>query len=133
MMDPLPLVSEIYHPILDAWNYDGAKRRVEYYLRTGHPTRYYFIDFGISRRYSEDCKSPREPQIMGGDRSVPEFQDSVDPCDPFPTDIYYLGNLLRKDILQVRSMCMLATTVDLRRCHTLLRNIVDSTSYSLSL
>ncbi|KAI0745180.1 kinase-like domain-containing protein [Earliella scabrosa] len=100
MMDPLPIVSEVYHPILDAWNYDGTNRRVHYFLRTGNPTKYYFIDFGISRRYSEDCTSPREPIIMGGDRSVPEFKHSNDPCDPFPTDIYYLGNLLREDLLE---------------------------------
>jgi len=33
---------------------------------------------------------------------VPEFHKSSDACNPFPTDVYYLGNLIRKDFLQAR-------------------------------
>ena len=65
--------------------------------------KYYFIDFGISRKYDPADLPPREPPIFGGDRSVPEFNKSDEPCDPFPTDIYYVGNLIREDFLQVRS------------------------------
>ncbi|TFK92741.1 hypothetical protein K466DRAFT_480048 [Polyporus arcularius HHB13444] len=99
MMDPLPLVSEIYHPVLDALSYD-AKRRVKYSIRTGSPTKYFFIDFGIARKYAADCSSPREAPIIGGDKTVPEFQNSNEPCDPFPTDVYYLGNLIRTDFIE---------------------------------
>lgn len=100
MMDPLPLVSEMYHPRFDDLSYD-TKRKVRYSTRTQSPTKYLFIDFGISRQYPEDCISPREPQIVGGDKTVPEFQNSTEPCDPFPTDIYYIGNMIRINFLQV--------------------------------
>ncbi|RPD57474.1 hypothetical protein L227DRAFT_594628 [Lentinus tigrinus ALCF2SS1-6] len=99
MMDPLPLVSEVYHPILDAWNYD-TNRRVKFSIRTGSPTKYYYIDFGLSRKYPDDCTSPLEVPIIGGDKTVPEFQNSDEACNPFPTDVYYLGNLIRTDFIQ---------------------------------
>ena len=71
------------------------------YARTSRPTKYYIIDFGLSRRYDASITSPREPPIMGGDRTVPEFEKSHDPCDPFPTDIYYVGSLMREIFLDV--------------------------------
>ena len=102
MMDPRPIVSEMCHPLTQRKSYD-FRRRVKYYPRTSAPTRYYYIDFGISRIYPANCSSPREIPIWGGDKSVPEFQDcSNTPCDPFATDIYYLGNLIRAHFMQVR-------------------------------
>lgn len=83
------------------------KRKAKFFSRTARPVKYYFIDFGISRRYDADNTSPREDPIWGGDKSVPEFQDSDDPQDPFPTDIYYLGNMIRTHLLQVRTLNML--------------------------
>ncbi|EIW62677.1 uncharacterized protein TRAVEDRAFT_43020 [Trametes versicolor FP-101664 SS1] len=68
-----------------------------------HPLKYYFIDFGLSRRYDPMDGPPREHPIRGGDKSVPEFQPGVwkgELLDPFPTDIYYLGNLIRMDIMK---------------------------------
>ncbi|KAI0363375.1 hypothetical protein BV20DRAFT_958445 [Pilatotrama ljubarskyi] len=99
MMDPTGLVSEPYHPLLPHLSYDG-RRKVKTSTRTRHPVKYYFIDFGISRRYSTDCTEPREPPIWGGVKTVPEFQHSNDPQDPFPTDIYYLGNLVREHFVE---------------------------------
>ncbi|KAJ6543681.1 hypothetical protein B0H10DRAFT_2134463 [Mycena sp. CBHHK59/15] len=55
-----------------------------------HPPKYYLIDFGISRRYKPEQLPP------------PEFRNSYTPCDPFPTDIYYIGNLIRENFLDVR-------------------------------
>lgn len=71
--------------------------------RTARATKYYFIDFGIARQCSHDVKHPREDIILGGDKTVPEFQNTLDPQDPFPTDIYYIGNMMREDLLQVFS------------------------------
>lgn len=99
MMDPKPLYPEMYHPRVIDWSRD-MRRPAKHFSRTTHPTRYYFIDFGLSRKYNADEGQPREPPIQGGDKSVPEFQRSSEPCDPFPTDIYYIGNLIREDFLQ---------------------------------
>ena len=74
-----------------------------YRSRTVHPPTYYIIDFGISRRYSPDDSAPRAFPILGGDKSVPEHQGekAYEMSDPFPTDIYYLGNFIREEIMQV--------------------------------
>lgn len=74
---------------------------VKHLTRTQRPVRYYLIDFGISRAYDGSDPSPKEEPIFGGDRTVPEFQGTLEPCDPFPTDVYYLGNLIREDFLGV--------------------------------
>ncbi|KAM5533173.1 hypothetical protein V8D89_013129 [Ganoderma adspersum] len=99
MVDPTPLHSEIPHFIEKGRSYD-FKRRVRRFTRTERPVKYYYIDFGISRRYAPDDISPLEDIIVGGDKSVPEFQGTDEPQNPFWTDIYYLGNLIRTDFLQ---------------------------------
>ena len=79
------------------------KSTAKHSTRTAHPVRYYFIDFGLSRQYNPEDGPPRAIPIRGGDKSVPEFRDwNSEPLDPFPTDIYYLGNLLRVHVLKVR-------------------------------
>ena len=104
MLDPNPLYPHLYHPFLPFFTMDlkgWAKPR----SRTSHPTRYYLIDFGLSRKYNPQDRPPVEFPIWGGDKTVPEFQTSDDACNPFPTDIYYLGNMIRRDFLMVRNTC----------------------------
>ncbi|KAL4244672.1 hypothetical protein ABKN59_010317 [Abortiporus biennis] len=100
MMDPKPMFPKMYHPrdINLARNFkDDAK----FYSRTVRPPKYYLIDFGLSSRYEPDNTAPREIPIIGGDKSVPEFQNGTAPMDPFPTDVYYIGNVVRVDFLEV--------------------------------
>lgn len=99
MLDPTPLYPRLYHPIRD-WRSMDFKTKPKHYSRTSKPTKYYFIDFGLSRKYEPDAGPPLEFPILGGDKTVPEFQNSDEACNPFPTDIYYLGNLIREDFLQ---------------------------------
>ncbi len=101
MMDPKPMFPELYHPIAFLYkrDYTGDPKQ---YTRTARPTKYYLIDFGISRQYKTNHGPIRERVILGGDKSIPEFKKSVEPRDPFPSDIYYLGNVVREDFLQVR-------------------------------
>ncbi len=100
MLDLTPLYSVTPHPIRGR-SYD-FKRRVRRFSRTEHPVKYYYVDFGISCRYAPDDASPLEDIIVGGDKSVPEFEDTNEPQNPFWTDIYYLGNLIRTGFLEVR-------------------------------
>ena len=102
MMDPRPLFPQLYHFICDEENRE-LTGPAKHYTRTTCPTKYYYIDFGLSRKYDPSAGPPLEPPIWGADRTVPEFHKSQDPCDPFPTDIYYLGNVIRTSFLQVRS------------------------------
>ncbi|KAH9920119.1 uncharacterized protein B0H18DRAFT_1025159 [Fomitopsis serialis] len=105
MMDPLPLYPKLYHPTDDTMTRDFS-RSVRPYTRTERPTRYYFIDFGLSRKYGPEDEHPLELPIFGGDKTVPEFQDDGydKASDPFATDIYYLGNRFREEFLKVASV-----------------------------
>jgi hypothetical protein len=113
MIDASPLFPDGYHPqsVERTRDYKGTAR---HYTRTQRPPKYYFIDFGISRKYNPADRPPLEDPIWGGDRSVPEFRRSLDPCDPFPTDVYYVGNLVREDFLDVRVYH--AYNVSISRC-----------------
>ena len=104
-MDATPLYPIPYHPAAKERTRDFSDRGWYYpshYTRTQRPVKYYFTDFGISRRYNPDDGPPLEDPIYGGDKTAPEFQVSLDACNPFPTDVYYLGNAIRETFLGVR-------------------------------
>ncbi|KAJ8509304.1 hypothetical protein ONZ45_g8518 [Pleurotus djamor] len=63
------------------------------------PVRYYLADFGLSRKYRPEDRPPLEDVIVGGDKTVPEFA-TMDACDPFPTDVYTAGNLIREEFTE---------------------------------
>ncbi|KAL0952422.1 hypothetical protein HGRIS_006695 [Hohenbuehelia grisea] len=88
-----------YHPFYPSRKLDltGDAR---YHSRTRKPVKYYILDFGLSRKYEASSLPALEAPIFGGDKSVPEFQVSLEPCDPFPTDVYYLGNLIRRSLTE---------------------------------
>ena len=114
MMDPLLLYPQLYHPTNDKMTRDYT-RGVRPYTRTERPTTYYFIDFGLSRRYEREVTNPLEMPIFGGDRTVLEFEGDgyKQPCDPFPTDVYYIGNRFREEFLQVKLLlCLLRVIAD---------------------
>ncbi|KAI0358584.1 hypothetical protein OH77DRAFT_1449121 [Trametes cingulata] len=100
MYDPRPIYPAMFHPrqrtLALNWK-DPAKHST----RTDHPVKYYYIDFGLSRKYNPEDGPPREHPIRGGDKTVPEFQNwKGELLDPFPTDVYYLGNMIRMTILE---------------------------------
>lgn len=104
MMDPRPTFPRLYHPVDTRRNYNW-EGTAKYHTRTARPTKYFLVDFGLSRKYNPEDGEPMELPILGGDKTVPEFQGSgkFKPSNPFPTDIYYIGNLIREDFLQVSS------------------------------
>ena len=100
MLDPIHLYPETFHPMATDLNMDcsgDAKR----FTRTQRPPKYYFIDFGLSRCYDPSDTNPKERPIWGGDKEVPEFQNSNEPRDPFATDVFYIGNAIKKDFILV--------------------------------
>ncbi|EMD36447.1 hypothetical protein CERSUDRAFT_115467 [Gelatoporia subvermispora B] len=99
MMDPRPLFPKMFHPRDRHMNREWTGR-AKYYSRTKRPTKYLFIDFGISKRYSTQDLPILEPPHWGGDRTVPEYQNSQEPRDPFPVDVYYIGNMIREYFFQ---------------------------------
>ncbi|KAG5731671.1 hypothetical protein E4T56_gene843, partial [Termitomyces sp. T112] len=67
--------------------------------RTIRPVKYYFIDFNLSKIYGSQDARLRTPP-WGGDRTVPEhLLADANPCDPFPVDVYCVGNLVRQQFL----------------------------------
>lgn len=117
MMDPKPLYSDIPHPAY-AWpqrSYD-FERKVKTYTRTDHPTRYYYIDFGLSAKFSpgEETISPIN---IGGDKSLPEYENPLGMYNPFKADIYTLGNLIRQRFMDVSEHARDGTYAWDGRCH----------------
>ena len=100
MMDPAPLFSELPHPVHPHKSYD-FKRRVTQFTRTSHPTRYFYIDFGLSVLCRPRDASPLIRVSFGGDKTVPEYEHPGILRDPYKIDVYCLGNLLRNQFLGV--------------------------------
>ncbi|KAH7875633.1 uncharacterized protein C8R40DRAFT_1146570 [Lentinula edodes] len=81
--------------------------------------KYYLIDFGLSHMYtSKSTVSPLERILRGGDKSAPEHAPEYKRANPFSTDIYYIGNLIRENFTERRNsslckrFCFLKPLVD---------------------
>ena len=101
MLDPSGMYPNSFHPV-DPKKSRDFRRKAKGYSRTRRPTRYLLIDFGLSRFYDPANGPPLDEPLRGGDKSAPEHQDRITPCNPFPADVYYLGNLAREHYMQVR-------------------------------
>lgn len=108
LADPTPMYPNMYHPTKRELNYN-FKGKAKYYTRTERPPRYILIDFGLSRRFDPASLPVLDDEpVVAGDKTAPEIfengepREVVEPFDPFPTDVYYVGNLIRLYILNVR-------------------------------
>ncbi|OSD01823.1 hypothetical protein PYCCODRAFT_1368635 [Trametes coccinea BRFM310] len=98
MMDASILFPEGCHPVARDFLPDFSDEAPRLPRSAGRVT-YYLIDFGISSRFSPD-DSPRLVLGRDGiDDSVPELSANV-PYDPFKTDVYIAGSLLRQLFLK---------------------------------
>ena len=100
MLDPSGMYPESFHPVEINRSIDFRKK-AKAYSRTRRPPRYFLIDLGLSRQYDPANGPPLDVPLRGGDKSAPEHQDRDTPCNPFPTDIYYVGNLVREHFAKV--------------------------------
>ncbi len=100
MMDPTKLYPKGFIPERPYMKADDSGFVSPSCTRTTCWPRYFLIDFGHSRRYDPADGIPHEWVLRGGDKTAPEHRnpDALQ-CNPFPTDIYYLGNLLREYFL----------------------------------
>jgi hypothetical protein len=102
MMDT-SLYSEQFHPLRRDRSQDFTHNVSPRFSRTQRSPRYYIIDYGLARRYDVSETPPMEQtDIFGSDFTVPEFKALDKPHNPFPIDIYCLGNVIQSDILGVR-------------------------------
>ncbi|KAJ7265002.1 kinase-like domain-containing protein [Mycena haematopus] len=98
LMDGASLYHVPFHPITQNRKRDYSGKVRPSLTRTQHPVKYYIMDFGLSRRYKPEERPPLEPTVKGGDKTAPEM--ALDACDPFPTDVYYLGNSIQREFLE---------------------------------
>ena len=98
MFDPSDMYPHGFHPVqMDrSRDFIGRAKR---YTRTQRPPRYYLINFGLSRQYRS--RKTLDAPLRGGDKSAPEHRNAAR-CNPFYTDIYFLGNLVQQEFIQVR-------------------------------
>ena len=99
-MDARAMYPDGFHPCKPSRSYDW-KTRAKYFSRTRCPPRYYLIDYGFSEVYDAAKPRPLTYAILSGGVEPPETKE---PCDPFATDVYLLGMMVRRDILDVRSI-----------------------------
>ncbi|OSC97554.1 kinase-like protein [Trametes coccinea BRFM310] len=97
MMDGRALYPQGHHPVWRNRSPDAIEDLVPL-ARMDHPVKYYYIDFGLSVRFSPDQSSLVVGDV-GRDAEVPELSSTV-PYDAFKADIYALGNLFDKELAQ---------------------------------
>ncbi|KAG6855271.1 hypothetical protein H0H87_005757 [Tephrocybe sp. NHM501043] len=87
------------HPFEDDMRRDFKGEACVVTSRTKKPVKYYLLDFDLSREYLPGAHRLEIPP-WGGDKSVPEHLLPGQPlCDPFPVDVYCLGNCIRRAFL----------------------------------
>ena len=101
MMDASYLYIDSFHPVDQNMKRDFSGYAY-FKTRTERPPKYYLIDFGLSRRYHSTVNALDLP-VWGGDKEVPEFVEYDRPHNPFPTDVFYIGNAIKGDFLDVCS------------------------------
>ena len=62
----------------------GSMAHPKHYSRTQRPVKYYFVDFGISRRYNPDDGPPLEYPIFGGGQVCAGVSNIRQPMQPIP-------------------------------------------------
>lgn len=103
MMDAAGMYPEPWHPVDPEMKADYSGP-VTHLPRTGHPVRYYLIDFGLSKQWEPGTKPPLLPPVEAGDKTLPEYRGkgSETPHEPLSADVYYIGNFFREEFLQVK-------------------------------
>ncbi|KAN0140350.1 Protein kinase-like domain containing protein [Lactarius tabidus] len=96
MLDSSKMYPNGFHPVKIDRN-RNFKGTAKAYTRTQRPPRYYFIDFGLSRQYPS--RDAIDEPLLGEDKSAPEHRLGRS-CNPFHTDIYYIGNLVRQEFMK---------------------------------
>ena len=102
MMDADVMYPEGFHPINlnHTADWSGFAKHTS---RAVAKVKYYFIDFGISVHVPEDLHPKLVTGFLGRDRDPPELLRAV-PYDPFKLDIFIIGNMLKREFQEVRSV-----------------------------
>ena len=100
-MNADPLFPEGYHPVKHEWD-PTLERVVTPLPRSSAPIKYYFIDFGLSVYVKDRKCTVLVLGSEGHDRDPPELhQGNRIPYDPYKLDVYLIGNVFRRILLDV--------------------------------
>ncbi|KAF5390481.1 hypothetical protein D9757_005261 [Collybiopsis confluens] len=99
LMDANEMYPGGWHPVRPARSYNWKKKVGRHYSRTRCPPSYYLIDFGFSEIYDPSKPRPPREAIRSGGTEPPEADES---CDPFATDVFQLGTMIRLHIFEGR-------------------------------
>jgi hypothetical protein len=88
-----------FHPIKNNRNTD-FKGTAKAHTGTQRPPVFYLINFGLSRHYNS--RDEMDESLPGGGESAPERR-SKRRCNPFQTDIFCIGNVVRHEFVEVRT------------------------------
>ncbi|KAF9226739.1 hypothetical protein BS17DRAFT_776054 [Gyrodon lividus] len=97
LMDGSTLYRDGFHPMEPHRTRDGRESVKLSSHRSQSELKYYFIDFGLSTKFD-----PGRPHLVTGTLGrvpLPERSDII-PYDPFKADVYILGSVFLKDIVQ---------------------------------
>jgi hypothetical protein len=102
MMDPGEMFPLGFHPAAQRSNPKGSALApfINRSDTASARVKYHIIDFGESRMFNED-EERTLTGVVGHDTSVPEMHSGL-PYDAFKADVYVLGNVFRKRILEVK-------------------------------
>lgn len=100
MFDAAGMYPKGYHPVRTILDASYRKEAYPLHRRDVPSVRYYFTDFGLSSRFDDDS----EPRLVIGnraqDKEIPELS-LTKPYDPFAVDVFTLGNVYRRKLLEV--------------------------------
>ncbi|KII93045.1 hypothetical protein PLICRDRAFT_377913 [Plicaturopsis crispa FD-325 SS-3] len=100
MMDATDIYPQGWHPLRRSYARDGFTKLPAPLSRIDHHVRYYFIDYGLSIRFSEgESHIIRTRGGMPQEKTVPELLVDA-PYDAYKTDIYILGCVYRKELYE---------------------------------
>lgn len=100
MYDAEKVYPKGYHPAIEVLTMDVQTFAPHISRTAAGGVKYFVTDFGISTKFEEG----EERLVLGTycqDETVPELSDDI-PYDPFPVDIYTLGNVFKRDLLDVK-------------------------------
>lgn len=101
MMDGHPLYPKGFHPSWKDRLPDNVSKHAPYILqREAGSVRYYIVDFGESSYFPDPNVRRRVRGSRAADGEVPEL-DNLRMYDPFPVDVFTLGNVYKRNFLQV--------------------------------
>lgn len=103
MFDATAMYPEGFHPYVHFVKRSGFGLVDDHLNRADVPSiRYYFTDFGISTHFKHSSQKHLVTGRRCQDQTVPELSDTV-PYDPFKTDVYILGNVYKRRLIDVYS------------------------------